>query len=279
MADTAFMTQYRQEFIAGFERNQSQLRMTCTTEAVTKGNQAVFLVADSGGATAVTRGTNGLIPGRPDNLTQSTCTLAEWHDKPVKTEFNIFASQGNQRAIMQATTRAVINRKVDDLIIAELRTATQYAGLTAVALSLNKVTHALAILGNNNVPLDGSVYGLITPGARSYLLQTKEFASGDYVASKPLEGRNVEFYWAGVNWMVHSGLPTLGTDTEECIIYHKSAIGHAFASTDGYGVNIGYNDEHAYSWARGYATMGAKLLQNAGVVRIRHAGSGFAATA
>ena len=75
MADTAFQKQYRQEVIAGFEVNQSLLRDSVTTEAVIKGNEAVFLVGDSGGATAVTRGVNGLIPSRPDNLTQNTATL------------------------------------------------------------------------------------------------------------------------------------------------------------------------------------------------------------
>jgi hypothetical protein len=74
MADTAFQTQYRQEFIAGFEAKQSLLRDLVTTEAVIKGNTAVFLVADSGSATAQTRGVNGLIPARADNLTQQSCT-------------------------------------------------------------------------------------------------------------------------------------------------------------------------------------------------------------
>ena len=77
MADTAFQTQYRQEFIAAFEEGQSWLRSTCVTEAVIKGNQATFLVAGSGGATAVTRGVNGLIPARADDLNQTTATLAE----------------------------------------------------------------------------------------------------------------------------------------------------------------------------------------------------------
>ena len=99
MASTAFQTQYRQEFIAGFEQHQSLLRDAVTTESVVKGNTATFLVADSGGATAVTRGINGLIPSRPDSLTQNSATLVEWHDKPIKTGFNVFASQGNQRAM------------------------------------------------------------------------------------------------------------------------------------------------------------------------------------
>ena len=48
MSNTAFQTQYRQEFINGFEQRKSLLLPSVTTEAVIKGNQAVFLVADSG---------------------------------------------------------------------------------------------------------------------------------------------------------------------------------------------------------------------------------------
>ena len=99
----AAQIQYRDEYITGFEKKQSLARRTCTTEMVMKGNQAVFLVADSGGATAVTRGANGDIPVRSDSNTQNTCTLAEWHDVVEKTNFNILSSQGNQRQLMQAT--------------------------------------------------------------------------------------------------------------------------------------------------------------------------------
>jgi len=79
MAESAPQIQYRQELVATFEEGQSWLRETTVTEAVIKGNQATFLVAGSGGAAAVTRGINGLIPARADSLTQSTATLTEWH--------------------------------------------------------------------------------------------------------------------------------------------------------------------------------------------------------
>src|SRR6478735_10139376 len=151
MAQTAYQTQYRQEFIAGFEARQSQLRSCVTSEAVIKGNVATFLVADSGGASAVTRGVNGLIPARSDNLTQTSATLTEWHDLVQKTGFNVFASQGDQRRIMQETSMAVINRKVDLDIIAQLDTATNDTGAFAVA-TLGMVAKSKAILGINYVP-------------------------------------------------------------------------------------------------------------------------------
>jgi len=277
MADSAFQTQYRQEWIQGFERKQSTLRMTCTTEAVIKGNQAVFLVADSGGATAVTRGLNGLIPGRPDNQTQNTCTLAEWHDKPIKTGFNVFASQGDQRGMMQDTSMAVLNRKTDDLIIAQLATGTQDAGASAVPFSLQRAMYGLTILGNNDVPMDNDIYGILSPAAFGYLMQTKEFASVDYVQNKPFSNVMQQFRWAGVNWIVHTGIPGKGTASETLFMYHKSAIGHAM-DTAGMQTYAEYNAENDYSWARHSAYMGAKLLQNSGVVLIAHDASGFAAT-
>jgi hypothetical protein len=39
-----------------------------------------------------------------------------------------------------------------------------------------------------------------------------------------------------------------------------------------------YNAENDYSWARHSAYMGAKLLQNSGVVLLAHDASGFSAT-
>jgi hypothetical protein len=281
MADTAFQIQYRDEFIAAFEARQSLFRQSVTTEAVIKGNQATFLVAGSGGAEAVTRGVNGLIPARADDLTQTTATLAEWHDLVRKTGFNVFASQGDQRAIMQQTTVGVINRKIDSDIITELATGTLDTGAAQTA-SLQLALRAKTILGNNEVPFDGNVWAAITPGFEAYLLQVPEFGNADYVSVKPLDTGNtswkdsVGFYrWIGVNWFVHPNLTGVGTAAESCFMYHRSAIGHAVA-TQGLQTPVGYDEEQDYSWARASVFMGSKKLQNSGIVVMNHDGSGFA---
>lgn len=275
MADHAYQAQYRAEFIAGFEQRQSLVRNTVITETEIKGNSAVFLVADSGSAVAVTRGLNGLIPGRADSLTQNTATLVEWHDKPIRTSFNIFASQGDGRRIMQETSMAVVNRKIDSDIITELNTATQDTGAAATA-SLSLAMYGLTILGNNAVPLDGNISALITPAFYAYLMQTKEFASADYVNNKPFETGLTMFRWAGVNWIVHPNLPGKGTAAEKCFLYHKNAIGHAI-NTGGVSTTVGYDEEDDYSFARTSVFMGSKLLQNSGIVVLNHDGSAFAA--
>lgn len=278
MADTAFQTQYRQELILGYERRQSLLRQTCTTEGVIKGNSIVFDVVDSGGASAVTRGVNGMIPARTDNNTQLTCTLSEWHDLAKKTNYNVFASQGDQRGVMQDTTMAVINRKIDDQILTELATATQFAGLAATTLTMQLAMRALAILGNANVPIDNQIAGVISPAGFGYLMQVKEITSKDYVGDSKLVAMPRQFVWGGITWIVHAGVPGVGTASETLFVYHKSAIGSGM-DVKGIQAPVGYNEEQDYSFARCSANMGAKLLQNSGVVKIRHDGSGMAATA
>src|SRR3990167_11221662 len=280
MAATAFQIQYRQEFIAGFEQHQSLLRETVTTEAVIKGNQAVFLVADPGGNTAVTRGINGLIPARDDNLTQNTATLQEWHDLVRKTNFNILASQGNQRAIMQQTTMAVINRKIDDQITTALNTGTVAIGSATTLPSPSLFQRGVVKLQNASVPWDSNITLLCQPSFLAYLELATEFASADYVDVRPYKGddngswrdKPMAYRWRNCLIVAHPNLPGKGTSSEISFMYHKAAIGHA-ADTAGMDTAVGYNEEQAYSWARASMNMGAKLLQNAGVIVITADGS------
>jgi hypothetical protein len=278
MAVDAAQVQYRDEFIAAFEQRQSLLRETVTTEAVIKGNQAIFLVAGSGSDEAVTRGANGLIPARSDTEAQNTATLVEWHDLRRKTKFNIFASQGNQRQIMQMNTMAVLNRKSDKLILTELATGTITTG-AAVTASLNLVAKAKTKLGNAGVPWDSNIWAVISPAFEGYLMQVKEFASREYLDGLPSKGADAAwrdrprpYFWYGVNWIVHPNVAGVGTASESCFMYHKSSIGHAI-DVSGMECPIGFNEEQAYSWARCSANMGPKLLQNTGVIEMVHDGS------
>ena len=283
MAATAFQIQYRQEFIAGFEQHQTLTRDFVTTEAVIKGNTAVFLVADSGSAEAQSRGTNGRIVPRSDNNTQNSCTLSEWHDLVEKTNFNIFASQGNQRQIMQMTTMAVINRKIDSQIITELDTGTVVIGAAGTIPSVDLFQNGRVKLSNASVPWDSNITLLCTASFIAYLEQAPEFASADYVNMRPYAGESdaawrdkpMAYRWRNALICEHPNLPGKGTASETSFLFHKSAIGHA-ANTAGLDSAVGYNEEQAYSWARASMDMGAKVLQNAGIVNIVSDGTAYA---
>lgn len=276
MSDTAFQTMYRQEFIAGFEKRQSLLRKAVTTEVQMKGNTATFLVADSGSASAVTRGVNGDIPTRPDNLNQYSATLAEWHDVPERTNFNIFASQGDGRRIMQETSMAVINRKVDSDIYLALSAATVTWGAAAAA-TLALVAKAKTKLANAFADDDGdNIFASITPAFHAYLMTLPSFTSADYIKSQPFEGtaKSKAFNWYGVNWIVDAGITGVGTASASCYMFNKKAIGHA-CSTESIATLVGYDEKNDKSWARTSAYMGSKLLQNSGVVKMLHDDSAY----
>lgn len=269
MADTAFQEKFRNETIMGFEKGQSLARRTVTTEAMIEGQKATFLVADSGGATAVTRGVNGDIPTRPDNLNQFTATLQEWHDVPERTNFNIFASQGEGRRIMQQTCMKVINRKIDDDIHGELSNATVTWGSAATA-TLSLVTTAKTKLGNA-FALDEEPFALITPAFHGELMGLNEFTSADFINLKPFENvsKSKAFNWYGVNWIVDAGLPGVSTSSADCFMYARAAIGHA-TNLEQMSTFVGYDEKNDKSWARCSVYMGSKLLQNSGIVKMPH---------
>jgi capsid protein len=280
MTETAFQTHYRDTFIAGFEQHQSLLRDCTTTEAVIKGNQAIFLVADSGGATAVTRGTNGKVPGRSDNLAQNTCTLAERHDKVEKTGFNVFASQGNQIQIMQMTSMGVINRTIDSDILTELANATVTTG-GAAPLTVGLFAKAQATLGAAKVPWDGNITLVCSPAALGVLQLSPEFSSADFVGSKPnvddpsWRDKPQAYRWRNVLILPHPQLAnTSSPASETAYMFHKSSVGHAL-DTKGIQTFTDYNKEDDYSFARATFYGGAKLLQNTGVVKIAHDATGM----
>ena len=282
MTTTAFQIQYRQEYIHGFEQRQSLLRDTVTTEAVIKGNQAVFLVADSGSAAAVTRGTNGMIPARADNLTQNTATLSEWHDLARKTGFNIFASQGDQRRIMQETTMAVMNRKIDNQIITALAGGSLSAGSSTTKPNVDLFQKCVVKLQNASVPWDSNVTLLAQPSFLAYLEQATEFANAQYVDIRPYAGQDASwrdkpmaYRWRNCLIVVHPNLPGKGTSSEYSYMYHKNSVGHA-ADTSGMQSMVGYDEEQDYSWARATMYMGAVALQASGIVVITADGSAYA---
>lgn len=267
MADTAYSTIYLDEFISGFEQRTSLLRGTVATESLVKGKEAVFLIAKAS-RSAVTRGSNGLIPAASDDLSQVTVTMKEMHDLVQKTGFNLFAGQADQRRIMQETGMKVINREIDDEILTALQTGTQDVGGSTI-FTKGLVNNALTVLYNNEIENDGNVFGVLTPAAWMHLSDVAEFTSGDYVDGKPLQRGPEMRRWMNVTWMMHPRLPGVGTSTAKCFIYHRDALGHA-VDTKGIQAKIGYDEEQDYSWARHSIYHSAKVLQNDGIVVVTH---------
>lgn len=279
MTVQAAVTIYRDEFIAAYEQEKSLLSAAATMESMASGLTVTWLVAGSGGQTAVTRGQNGQIPYYTPSNTQVSATLVEKHAPFELTGFDIFASQGNQRMIMQNASMAVIKRDQDLTILTELNNCTQDYG--SGTLDLSTIAISKAVLGQNYVDTSNpdDMFAVISPAAEAYLTQTTEFASADYRDVKPMEGGVARSYrnWMGLNWIVSPLITGAGTSSELLYMYHRAALGYA-ANMGEENIAIGYDEKQDSSWSRATIYHAAKVLQNTGIVRITHDGSAVATT-
>ena len=268
MVATAFQTKYRSEALYEFERTNSILTPFTTTDYTVNGEKIVFLTHSSN-REAVTRGSNGLIPASTGDQTQYECVLEEAHDLTQKTRFDISRAQADQRRIMQLEGLAVINRKRDAIILEELEAATTFVNAAAQVMSEELALQWLTELWENDVPNDGQIVCAVTPRAWSYLNKLDSFSSSDYQGERPWVTGPQMKTWLGARWMMWTGLTGMGGASATCLAWHPSAIGSGF-SPDSFQAMAGYEEEQDYSWQLTSLFMGAKLLQNPGVMKLRH---------
>lgn len=274
MANATQQIAFIEEYVKEFELKQSLIRDRVTTNAIVKGEVARFLVAGSGGADAVTRGSNGKIPSRNVSKTQKSATLKEKHDKQIETGFDMFASQGNIKQIMMDASMGVIYRDFDQDIITTLSTATVTTGTAAVG-SINLINKAFTTLGNAKAGGGkDTITFLITPSLHSYLTELEAFSSAEYVDTKQfMTDATSAFSWRGGMFIEHPELPGVGTSSATCFAFNHSAVGHAY-NAESLSVHADYDKEDDYSFVRATCYHGSVLLQNAGVVKIIHNDSG-----
>lgn len=265
---------YRDQFVAGFELRESVLRDCVTTDTESRGGSVFFLVATSNNRSAVTRGSNGLIPSSDDSQTQIQISFAEAHDLQKRIGFDIFRAQSNQLAIMQMNGMAVINRKIDQDILTALDGGTVTLG--AVGPMSKTVANQIATkLRNAHVGEDdkGNLFAAVSPAVWAYLTDITSFANSLYTDKKKVDDGIPQIgnkaYWMGLNWMEHTLLGGIGTSACTCYAWHKAAVGHAIASSTIDAV-IDRMREQDYSFARHTIYHGALKIQNAGIVKFIH---------
>jgi hypothetical protein len=267
---------YRERAVAQFERTTSVLRPTVTSDTISRGGTIYFLVAGSGGATAVTRGADGLIPPGDDSQVQVPVIFREDHYLIYRNGFNIFTAQGNQLDIMSAAGNAVVNRKMDQIIIQAIETGTVTLGTVTVMdkTTANKIAVKLrnAFVGETD---DGNnIYALLSPAAFAELEDVTSFGNVNYSETGGMMQEGIPQlgrwkYWMGMNWGEHTGLTGVGTAACTCLAWHKNAIGHTISPT-GLDAYIGREEAQDRSVVRHTVYHGAARLQNSGIVKFVH---------
>ncbi|PJF23521.1 MAG: hypothetical protein CUN56_00545 [Phototrophicales bacterium] len=272
------ITLYKDQLVAGYERDTTKLKRFVNTEPVEKGGSVVFTIADSNSASATKRGSDGLYPASTVNNTSVTVSMEEWTNMQRLNGFDAFKTAGNQAERLIKNCSLAIGRKTDDLIMDALSNGTQVVSGGASTDALNLLLTAATMLRNQNAGMydDDGITAVISPAFYDAIGRTASFSSADYaqidymVNGIPVIGEVQRF--RGVNIIESTAISGLASASESCYVFHRDAIGFAMKSSDGVmnepDLEVGFNNEQNYSYARCTAIMGASLLQNTGVVKM-----------
>lgn len=269
-APNVFRDRFTDEYKYDFERDGAKLLACVSSQGVVNGDLVYFDVVDPGDE-AVEKGRDGRIPSSDLGLSQVSTQLQNHHKKYRIDDFDKFRANPNTVTAMQMRGRGAINRKIDQIIIDQLDTATNNMGSATILSTLAEISEWVETLSLNDVEIDsGQVCGVVTHRAWSQMLRIPEFKSADYTEVKvadryySVKAKN----FLGVNWMMYNGLTGRGTASAKCYLFHKSAIGHMF---DGLPSPIFFdNKEDAYSGVRFEVKHCAKLLLQRGVIQFLH---------
>lgn len=267
---------YRREFIGAFNTSVTFLNDRFTPESMDMGRAAVFDVTAVGGRMQ-TRSIDGRIPRTNVSDTQVTCTLQEYVKKFEVTDFEAFTSQSDERSKMNHRIMESVNQELDFVILNELANASTTATGSGAAITLPLFTTVVAQLASNQVPINpNDVTWIMSPYMEAKLLQLTAYTSSDYVPTKPLEMGGNQFEnqrklrkFLGVGCIVHPNLPGAGTGTCTTYLAHRRALGVA-VPTNQTKYSAGYDDQDHYHYASATLKFGAKILQNAGILKFVH---------
>jgi len=267
---------YRREFVDSFNVGATLLMDRFTEESMTMGRSAVFDVATLGGRMSV-RSVDGRIPRRSRSDSQVTCSIDERVCKEEVTDFEKFTSQADERAKINRSIMISVNEEIDYHVLTELANASTSYSSTAAPITLDTATKVIATLAQNKVPIGSQdLTWIISPMMEAKLQNIQGYTSADYVSTKPLDTGGNQYdgsrkikSWLGAGWIVHPNLPNTGTSSCTTYLVHRRAFGLAVPTS-----KIQYESgripgELADAAVAGLM-MGAKILQNAGILKFLH---------
>lgn len=264
--DQSFVRQYERDVHEAFQRQGSQLLNTVRRKNDIVGKSTTFQVVGKGVAT--TKARHGTIT--PMNQTHSAveCTLADfyagdWVDALDELKVNI-----DERQVVANGGAWALGRKVDEQILTSLNSTTQTVitwTMTAVGVRAAMLS-MIEALNANDVPNDGDRYVVVSPRAWAFMHLVDEFASADYVGpgDLPYASNSSMRRWLGATWMMHTGVPGVGTATSKAFAFHKTAIGYGMGKQ--ITADITWHGDRASHFVNHMMSGGATLIEDAGVI-------------
>ncbi len=264
--DLSFVKQFEREVHEAYQRRGSLLRGTVRTKNNVRGASTTFQKVGKGAAT--TKARHGQITPMNASHDPIECQLADFYAGDWVDKLDELKTNHDEREVVANAGAWGLGRKTDELVLTAAGATTSFVGDFTGAMTRNLFLESVEALNNADVPNDGGRFGLLSPRQWSVAMTINEFASADFV------GKDLPFVkaagsrtWLGVNWIMHTGLTGVGSNQTRCLLYHRTAIGHAVGAdvmTD-----ITWHGDRAAHFVNNMMSQGACLIDPEGVVEIR----------
>mgnify|MGYP000574930592 CR=1 FL=1 len=264
--DLSFVKEYEDDVHTAYQRMGSKCRATVRSKNNVVGESTTFQKVGKGTATSKAR--HGEVP--PMNIDHSPvlCALSDHYAGDYIDKLDELKIAHDEYKVIVNAGAYALGRKTDSLIIDQATTTTSTEGGSGL-ISTKRVLAALEVLQDSDVPMDdGDLYGWMTQHQWAEMLNANsQFTNADYVNVGEFENGGFRARdWLNVKWQIHTGLPGVGTASAECLIWHKTALGHASGADVTTDMQwIGPKVAH---WVNSYMSQGAKIVDVQGVVKI-----------
>ncbi len=267
--DASFIKHFEADVHTAYQQQGSKLKSTVRFKDGITGSSTTFQVIGTQTANQKSARNAQLTPAAVSHAPVE-CTLADWYAGQWVDKLDELKVGHDERKVLATAGAYALGRKTDALIINALGNATQTAGKNTDPLTKERILAAFKTLNTNDVPDDGERYALVGPAQWNQLLSLDEFSNANYVGdAHPLLTGSESRKWMGINWIMHTGLPTQGSGdsaTTTCFIYHKSAIG--LAAGQDITTDITWHGDYAAHYVNNMMSQGACLIDAKGVVKM-----------
>jgi len=266
---TAFIAKYEAEVKLAYQQEQAKLRNLVRLKTGVVGSTCIFQKAGKGTAGSKTR--HGNVPLMNAAHTNVTATLTDAYAADFVDKLDELKTNIDERKIVANTGAYALARETDSRITTVLSSGAGTTDSASTAgLTRDRALTAVETLVGNDVPFDANVFGAVGPHQWAELMTISEFADADYVGADGLPWKTGPWMkfkeWAGVKWVIHTGLP-LSSGVRDCFIWHKLSVGFAegLAPT----VSIDWVAEKAAHLIDHMMSSGAVAIDGDGIYKIQ----------
>lgn len=243
------LTVYDTDIMLAANQRQSLLPGSVTNRAIDNGSSYIFEIADAGYTYAKQRAPNSQIPTGNFSQVQKTANIVTLWSEVFKSLEEVKGSQGDLKRIMVEHTAGEIARTEDKVIFDVLDADSTEFESSTVTASADVLRELLGKLLKARFKMDGEIFAVVGPSAWVQLLKDQDFKNSLISGTTPT--RDLPLKWddarrmysfSGINIIVHSNVPGVGTAQETNFFYHKTAVGSVYSKDQLLGVNSGYLD-------------------------------------